>query len=47
MNYFVGKGIVIHKGNLHLEGSGALLREDQWYEYEDKEEATGHANGAV
>ena len=47
VNYFVGKGIVIHKGNLHLEGSGALLREDQWYEYEDKEEATGHANGAV
>ena len=47
VNYFVGKGIVIHKRNLHLEGSGALLREDQWYEYEDKEEATGHANGAV
>ena len=47
VNYFVDKGIVIHKGNLHLEGSGALLREDQWYEYEDKEEATGHANGAV
>lgn len=47
VNYFVEKGIVIHKGNLRLEGSGALLREDQWYEYEDKEEATGHANGAV
>lgn len=32
VNYFVDKGIVIHKGNLHLEGSGALLREDQWFE---------------
>ena len=40
VNYFVGKGIVIHKGNLHLEGSGALLREDQWFEY--KNEATGY-----
>ena len=40
VNYFVDKGIVIHKGNLHLEGSGALLREDQWFEY--KNEATGY-----
>ena len=31
-NYFVEEGIVIHKGNLRLEGSGALLREDQWFE---------------
>ena len=30
-NYFVEEGIVIHKGNLRLEGSGALLREDQWF----------------
>ena len=40
VNYFVEKGIVIHKGNLRLEGSGALLREDQWFEY--KNEATGY-----
>lgn len=40
VNCFVDKGIVIHKGNLHLEGSGALLREDQWFEY--KNEATGY-----
>ncbi len=36
VNYFVDKGIVIHKGNLHLEGSGALLREDQWVDVLDE-----------
>ena len=32
VNYFVEESIVIRKGNLRLEGSGALLREDQWFE---------------
>lgn len=32
VNYFVEESIVIHKGNLRLEGSGALLREDQWFQ---------------
>lgn len=35
-NYFVEESIVIHKGNLRLEGSGALLREDQWISVSDK-----------
>ena len=43
VNYFVDKGIVIHKGNLHLEGSGALLREDQWFVKEDENGGHGLA----
>ena len=30
VNYLVKAGIKIYKGNLRLEGSGALLREEQW-----------------
>ena len=41
VNYFVGEGIVIHKGNLRLEGSGALLREDQWFEYKKSDGSHG------
>lgn len=45
-NYFVEESIVIHKGNLRLEGSGALLREDQWFEYK-RNVAGDHAPGIV
>lgn len=44
-NYFVEEGIVIHKGNLRLEGSGALLREDQWFVKED--ENGGHESTQI
>lgn len=44
-NYFVEEGIVIHKGNLRLEGSGALLREDQWFVKED--ENGGHGSTQI
>ena len=36
VNYLVKNGIIIYKGNLHLEGSGALLREDQWVDVLDE-----------
>lgn len=44
VNYFVEESIVIHKGNLRLEGSGALLREDQWFE---KGNSKGHGSTQV
>lgn len=35
-NYYIGSGIRINKGNIWLQGSGALLREDQRGTYEEE-----------
>ncbi len=35
-NYYIGSGIKINKGNIWLQGSGALLREEQGGAYDEK-----------